>query len=85
MNEDEKPLHQIIWQRFMKAMGKPPSWDTDELEIIQAMTRNWVPLSRATLITVSVFLIIKEKLLEFLREGSIAGDQENICRKYQQY
>jgi hypothetical protein len=59
MNEDETPLHQIIWQRFKKVAGDPPAWIMGEQKAMDALARNWLAVGRALLITIGAFLIIQ--------------------------
>ena len=59
MTEDNTPLHQIIWQRFLKVLGPPPSMSHEELDIAKALRRHWLELVQALLITVAVGLAVQ--------------------------
>lgn len=58
MSEDDTPLGQIIWQRFLKVLGKPPAWSWADLQVIESLRRNCLPLCRAGLFTAAAALII---------------------------
>lgn len=59
MTEDNTPLHQIIWQRFLKVLGPPPSMSHEELDVAKALRRHWLELVQALLITVAVGLAVQ--------------------------
>ena len=59
MNEDETPLHQIIWQRFQKALGPPPSGSEQDFDVFVIVRRDWFALLQALLITIAVGLVVQ--------------------------
>lgn len=50
MNEDETPLHQIIWQRFLKALGPSPAMDEAERNWCREAWSNRIAIVRGILI-----------------------------------
>ena len=58
MSEDNTPLGQIIWRRFLKLLGEPPAWSWADLLVLEALKCNCLPLCRAGLFTAAAALII---------------------------
>lgn len=59
MNEDETPIRTILWRRFVKAAGEPPTWTMGEQKSMDALARNWLAIGRALFITIGLFLIVQ--------------------------
>lgn len=60
MNQNETPLHQIIWQRFLKVLGEPPAPSPTDAEIWAKLRQHGVAILRALLVTTALVILFRE-------------------------
>lgn len=82
MTEDETPLHQIIWQRFLKAMGTPPPVSEAEQSWWQEVWMNRITIIRASLITSAAAYLVNAR---WFTPSAMLGAVQGLLPSYSNF